>query len=94
MNYDGKIVHGHHCCPDYIFKSIFFNGNIQISIQISLKFVPTGSVNNKLAFVQLMTWHQTNNKPLSIPIMASLTDAYTLSLVLKALGGDHYFTVL
>ena len=31
---------------DDIFKHIFFNENISISIQISLKFVPRGPINN------------------------------------------------
>ena len=32
---------------DNIFKCIFFNENIWISITISLKFVPKGSIDNK-----------------------------------------------
>ena len=32
--------------PDDIFKRIFFNENIRISIKISLKFVPKGPNNN------------------------------------------------
>ena len=32
--------------PDDIFKCIFFNENVWISIKISLKFVPKGLINN------------------------------------------------
>ena len=32
--------------PDYIFKCIFLNENVWISIRISLKFIPKGQVNN------------------------------------------------
>ena len=37
--------------PDDIFKFIFFNENIYISIEISLKIVPEGLINNTLALV-------------------------------------------
>ena len=37
--------------PDDIFKCIFLNENILISIKISLKFVPTGQINNIPALV-------------------------------------------
>ena len=41
--------------PDDIFKCIFLNENVWISIQISLKFVPEGPVNNIPALVQIWT---------------------------------------
>ena len=44
---------GRHVADD-IFKRIFFNENIWISITISLKFVPEGSIVNKSALVQVM----------------------------------------
>ena len=37
--------------PDDIFKCIFLNENIQISIKIWLKFVPSGPINNIPALV-------------------------------------------
>ena len=46
--------------------------NIWISINISLKFVPEGRINNIPALVQIMAWRQWGNKPLSEPIMVSL----------------------
>ena len=40
--------------PDDILKWIFLNDNVSISIEISLKFVPTGQINNIPALVQIM----------------------------------------
>ena len=37
--------------PDDIFKCIFLNENVLISIKISLKFVPKGQINNITALV-------------------------------------------
>ena len=37
--------------PDDIFKCIFLNENVFISIKISLKFVPKGQINNIPALV-------------------------------------------
>ena len=39
---------------DNIFKHVFLNENIGISIQISLKFVPKGPIDNKSALVRVM----------------------------------------
>ena len=50
---------------DDIFKCIFLNENIWISIKISLKFVPKGPINNIPAVVQIMAWCCSGNKPLS-----------------------------
>ena len=61
---------------DNIFKCIFLNENDRIVIQISLKFVPRSSINNKSALVQVMAWHQTGNNPLPEPLMTQFTDAY------------------
>ena len=57
---------------DDIFKRIFFNENVWISIKISLKFVPKGPINNIPALVQIMAWRRLGDKPLSEPMMASL----------------------
>ena len=57
---------------DDIFKSIFLNEDISISIEISLKFVARGPINNIPDLVQIMAWRQTGNKRLSEPIMISL----------------------
>ena len=55
-----------------IFKRIFFNEKILISIEISLEFVPKSSTNNKLALVHIMTWRWTNGGPVWWRIHVSL----------------------
>ena len=39
-----------------IFKCIILTENVQISIQISLKFVPKDPINNITALIQIMAW--------------------------------------
>ena len=60
------------CFPDDIFKCIFLNENVYISIKISLKFVPKGPINNIPALVQIMAWCRPGDKPLPEPMMVSL----------------------
>ena len=60
---------GRHFADD-VFKCIFLNGNLWISIKISLKFVPKDPINNIPALVQIMAWRRTGDKPLSEPMMA------------------------
>ena len=54
---------GRHFADD-ICKCIFMNEKFCILIQISLKFVPKGLIDNKTALVQVMAWRRTGNKPL------------------------------
>ena len=54
---------------DDIFKCIFLDEIIWISVEISLKFVPGGLVNNISALVQIMAWRWPGDKPLSEPVM-------------------------
>ena len=61
---------------DDIFKSIFMNEKLHFFIQISMKFVPKGPFDNKLALVQVMAWRQTGNRPLPEPMLDELTDTY------------------
>ena len=55
--------------PDDIFKWIFLNENVLISIKISLKFVPKGPINisigsdNDLAPARRQTISWTNDNP-------------------------------
>ena len=56
--------------PDDILKRTFMNENAWISLQISLKFVPKGPINNIPALVRLMAWLPTGDKPLFEPILA------------------------
>ena len=62
---------GRHFADD-IFKWIFMNKNVWIPIEISLKFVPKGPINNIPALVQVMAWRRAGDKPLSEPMMSSL----------------------
>ena len=57
--------------PDDIFKCIFLNQNVWIPIEISLTFVPKGSINNNPALFQIMAWRRPGDKPLSEPMMVS-----------------------
>ena len=57
---------------DYIFKRIFFNEKVWISMKMLLYFVPKGPINNTPALVQIMAWRRSGDKPLSEPIMVSL----------------------
>ena len=57
---------------DDIFICIFLNENIQISIRISLKFVPKSPIYNIPALVQIMAWRRPGDKPLSEPMMIKL----------------------
>ena len=56
--------------PDDIFKCIFLNENVRISIEVSLKFVPKGSISNIPALVHMMAWRRLGDKPLSEPMLA------------------------
>ena len=46
---------GHHFAD--IFKSVFLNENVWISLEISLKFVLQAWINNIPALVGIMAWH-------------------------------------
>ena len=61
-----------HLCHVDIFKCIFLNENVWISIKISLKFVPKGPINNIPSLVQIMAWRCPGNKPLSEAMMVYL----------------------
>ena len=57
---------------DDVFKCIFLNEYVWISLKISLKFVPKVPINNIPALVQILAWHRSSDKPLSEPMMVSL----------------------
>ena len=52
------------------------NEKYGISIRISLKFVPQGTIHNKSALVQVMVWHQTGDNSLPELIKTQFTNAY------------------
>ena len=58
--------------PDDILKFIFLDENIWISINISLKVVLYGPINNIPALVQIMAWCRSGAMPLPEPVMVSL----------------------
>ena len=62
--------------PDDIFKCIFLNENIWISIKMWLKFLVKGPINNIPVLVQIMAWPRPDNKPQSEPMMVEFTDIY------------------
>ena len=58
------------------FKCIFLNENDRIPIRFSLKFVPRSPIDNKPAFVRVMAWRRTGDKPLPEPMLTQFIDAY------------------
>ena len=62
---------GQHLADD-IFKCIFFNENVWISLKSSLNFFPKVLINNIPALVQIMAQHLPGDKPLPEPMMVSL----------------------
>ena len=62
---------GRHFLDD-IFKYIFLNENVRITIKISLKFAPKGPINNIPALVQIMAWRRPGDKPVFEPMVVSL----------------------
>ena len=69
--------------PDDIFKFIFLNENVEISINI----FPNGPINNNPALAQIMAWRRPGDKPLSEPMMASLQSH--MGTLLETLTIDH-----
>ena len=58
----GPRQNGRHFAHD-ILECIFCNENIWILIEISVKFVPKGPIDNDSPLIQVMTWHQRGPKP-------------------------------
>ena len=51
---------------------MFLSEDVWISFKVSLKFVPTGPINNIPALVPIMAWRRSGDKPLSEPMIVSL----------------------
>ena len=62
---------GRHFADDNL-KCVFLNEKVLIPIEISLKFVPKGPIDNIPALVYIMAWRRPGDKPLSEPMMVSL----------------------
>ena len=58
------------------YFQMHFHERFSILIRISPKFVPKGTIDNKLALVWVMPWDWTGNKPLPEPMLTQFTDAY------------------
>ena len=58
------------------FFCIFMNEKFCILIQIPLKFVTKGLIDNKWALVQVMAWRWTGDKPLFEPMLSQFTEIY------------------
>ena len=67
--------HGRHFTDD-IFKHIFMNEKFYISIKVSLKFVPKGTIDKKSAVMQVMAWRRTGTKLLPELLLTLFIDAY------------------
>ena len=74
---------GHHFADD-IFKGIFSNENVRISIQISLKFVPNGPIDNKSATVL-----SNGLAPNRWQVITRTEDDPVYWCIYAALGGDE-----
>ena len=61
----------HHFADD-VFKCIFVNEQVLISLKISLEFVPNVRANNIAALVQTIAWRRPGDKSLSEQTMVSL----------------------
>ena len=57
---------------DGTFKRVFVHENVIISIENSLKFIPTGRIYKIPPLVQIMAWRRPGDKTLSEPMVASL----------------------
>ena len=55
-----------------IFKCIFFNENVWLSLTFSLNFAPKVPIDNIPALIQIMGWHRTGDTPLSEPMTVDL----------------------
>ena len=79
--------------PDDIFKCIFLNETVWISITISLKFVPTGPIKNIPALVQIMAWRRPGDKPLSEPMIVRLLTHICVTRPQSVLISIHPFSI-
>ena len=62
---------------DDIFRCIFVNEKFCLYlIEISLKFVPSGPIDNNPTVVWIMHWRRIGDKPLSEPMLIQFPAAY------------------
>ena len=58
--------------PNDLFKRIFLNENVWISLKIPFKLIPNGPINNISALVQIMVWRRPGDKSLSEAMVGNL----------------------
>ena len=80
--------HDRHFTDD-IFRCIFMNENVWISIKISPMFVPKGPINNIPALVYTMAWCRPGERPLSEAMVAYFPDAFTRPQCVNELYDVH-----
>ena len=61
-----------------------------MSIKISLKFVPTGPINNIPALVQIMAWRRRGDKPLSEPMVLPTHSCVTRPQWVNSVAPERY----
>ena len=69
---EGLITHWGPDKMDAIFKWIFLNEDVWLSLKVSLKFVPKGPINNIPSLVHIMARRRPGDKPLSEPMVINL----------------------
>ena len=76
--------------PDGIFKCIFLNENVEISIKISLKFVCKGPISNIPALVLIMARCWSGDKPLFEAMMVSVLTHICITLPQRVKQLGHF----
>ena len=59
-----------------IFKCVFLNENVSISIKFQLKFISMGPISSIEALVQIIVWRRQGDKPLFEPKVVSFQTRY------------------
>ena len=65
--------------PDEIFKCIFSNEHVWISIKISPRFAPKGPTDNIPSLVQILVWRRPGDMPLSESVVVNLLTQLALN---------------
>ena len=84
---------GRHFTDD-IFKCIFLNENVSISIKISLKLVLKGPIDNIPSLVQIMAWRRPGDKPLSEPMMVNLPTHICVTRLRWVKSSEHCYNIV
>ena len=87
-----RLRHNDRNFPDDIFKCIFFNENIWISIKISMKFVPNGpnNIHGPAVAGELFHDRQTSHKSMDIQHAHVDFACWRIDLMLTLFAHVHY----